>query len=88
MKKIVMTMGLLLAVGATCLPAGEAFSQNYWVVETDKTNNSIVRIYNTEHQLVSESKAGRRIDITKKKERRMLDKLVKQNEALARIGKR
>ena len=68
MKTMILTMGLVLTTAA-------AFSQNYWVVETSKENISIIKIYNSDNQLVSESKTEKRIDINKKKHRRMLDAL-------------
>lgn len=64
-------MGLVLAGAA-------AFSQNYWVVETDKSKTTIVKIYNSDNQLVNEKKVDRRIDVNKKRERRMLDKFAKE----------
>lgn len=81
MKKIVTAMGLVLASAAAILPAGKAFSQNYWVVETNNNKTSIVKIYNESHQLVNEKKVERKIDINKRRERRMLNRLVKQSDA-------
>ena len=75
MRKMIMTMGLVLTAAA-------AFSQNYWVVENEKRNVSIVKIYDSNNQLVSESRIEKRIDINKRKVRRMLYKLAGQNDAL------
>jgi len=71
------------ALMVTLVVAKAQNTQSYWVVETEKEKGSIVKIYNSENQLISESKVARRIDVNKKKERKMLNKLVKQHEALA-----
>jgi hypothetical protein len=81
MKKMMMTIGLVLSVAA-------AYSQNYWVVETDSARRSVVKIYNSENKLVSETAVTRRIDINKKKERKMLNKMLKQNSELSLWSKR
>lgn len=59
-----------------------AKAQNYWVVETEKTGNSVVKIYDSGDKLVSTSQFQRRIDINRKRERKMLNKMVKQQSPL------
>lgn len=82
MKKIVLTVALMVTMLA-------AKAQNFWVVETGTTNQSIVKIYNANNELLNEIKVERKINIRKKKERRALDKLAKSpNNTLAYIGKR
>lgn len=66
-----MTLGLMLTLAA-------GYSQNYWVVETDKKGTSVVKIYDAKNTLLSESKSSRRIDINKRKERKRLNRLLKQ----------
>ncbi|MEJ0034025.1 MAG: hypothetical protein WDO15_28500 [Bacteroidota bacterium] len=78
MKKIVITAALMVAM----IAANAQAKRNYWVVETIAPGTSIVKIYDLNNQLVSEKNAGRRIDITKKKERKMLNKM------LVHVGKR
>ena len=60
--------------------AANAQAKNYWVVETNTTGRSIVKIYDAENKLVDELKVERRIDINKKKERRTLNKMVRSRE--------
>jgi hypothetical protein len=73
MKKLTLTV----ALAAVC--AG-AYAQNYWVVETKgKTSKeSVVKVYDAANNLVSETKIDRLIDIDKKKERRKLNRRVRQ----------
>lgn len=72
----------LIAILLTVFAGLHAQSKtNYWVVETEaKAKNSVVKIYDSNNNLVNESKADRVIDITKKKERRRLNKMVKQHD--------
>jgi len=73
MKKLMITAALMVTMVV-------AKAQNYWVVETDKTNVSVVKIYDSKDQLISESKLARRIDITKRKHRKRLDQMVRSRE--------
>ena len=77
MKKLMITAALMAAIVV-------AKAQNYWVVESNGTQNSIVKIYNADHQLVNEKKLDRRIDINKKRERRLLDKFAKEPVLISR----
>jgi hypothetical protein len=76
MKKMMMTIGLVLLVAA----AYSQTSENYWVVETDSARRCVVKIYNSENKLVSETPVERRIDINKKKVRRMLNRMAGSHE--------
>ncbi|HMJ69180.1 MAG TPA: hypothetical protein VK508_09795 [Cyclobacteriaceae bacterium] len=77
MKKIALMVALLTVCAG-------AYAQKYWVVETEsKTARvSIVKIYDTSNNLLSETKIDRLIDINKKKERRRLNRMVRQSSAL------
>lgn len=76
MKTIIGTALLTLIM----LSAGAQSKTNYWVVESNTTSKgSIVKIYDINNNLIKEQAVARRIDITKKKERKMLNKLTKQS---------
>jgi len=79
MKTIIVTVMLVLVIAG----ANAQNKESYWVVESNSTDKkTIVKIYNTENKLVSEQNVERRIDIRKKKDRRMLNKMVKQSNEL------
>ena len=63
--------------------AAAAQERAYWVVETNSASNdkSIVRIYGKENQLIGETTVDRNIDITRRKERKKLDQLVRAQRA-------
>jgi hypothetical protein len=64
--------------------------ENYWVVETDgKTaRHSIVKIYDGANNLVNERKIDRLIDINRKKERRRLNRMLRQQDSQLLWSKR
>ena len=69
----------------TCLFAGaltgsRAVAQPaYWVIESNinSKDKTIVRVYNLVEQLLAEKEIQRHVDITRKKDRKMLNKFVK-----------
>jgi hypothetical protein len=77
MKKLALIAALLT------LCAG-AYAQNYWVVEAESktAKTSVVKIYDAANNLVNETKIDHRIDINKKKERRRLNRMARQPNAL------
>ena len=86
MKAILMSLTLLLSVfnGAQAQPLNSAPA--YWVVETNVffRDCTIVKFYDQQNQLVHEVKImGVYIDISKPKQKRKLDELLKNyNERL------
>ncbi|HZY83037.1 MAG TPA: hypothetical protein VFE50_26140 [Cyclobacteriaceae bacterium] len=77
MRKLAITVTLLVV----CAGAYAQEKANYWVVETNKENpgKTVVRIYDAENNLVDESNVDRKIDIKSKKERKMLNRMARQN---------
>lgn len=63
---------------------GTAQAQTFWVVETEgKTaKRSVVKIYDAANNLVQERTVDRLIDIRKKKERRRLNRMLRQQDQL------
>lgn len=79
MRKLVFTVTLLAVfAGAN---AQEKTKTNYWVVETNakSSEKSIVRIYDSQNNLVNETDVDRVIDVRSKKERKMLNRMARQN---------
>jgi hypothetical protein len=75
MRKLAITVTLLVVLGT-------AYAQdkaNYWVVETSgKTaTETIVKIYDANHNVIRETRVDRLIDIKKRKERKKLNRMVK-----------
>ncbi len=68
-----------LMIAALMFIGFQLSAQNYWVVETGKEKTSVVKIYDSSNKLLSEQKFARRIDIKRKKERKLLDRMLKQN---------
>jgi hypothetical protein len=79
MRKLAITVTLLVV----CAAAYAQQKTNYWVVEMNGENpgKSVVRIYDAENNLVGESSVDRKIDIHSKKERKMLNRMARQNTA-------
>lgn len=73
---------ITVALVAAVVVANAQEGKNYWVVENDSSGRSLVRIYDGDNRLVSTSNVNRRINILKKKERKMLNKMVKQTNQL------
>lgn len=74
MKKMMITVGFVFAITI-------AYSQNFWVIENQATGPTIVKIYAADNTLVSEQKLKRRVDISRKRDRKMLNKMVRQRDA-------
>ena len=51
----------------------------YWVIESNihSSDKTTIKVYNLVEQLIAQKEVQRRIDITRKKDRKMLDKFVK-----------
>jgi hypothetical protein len=81
---------LLIALLATGFAGANAQKKdNYWVVETEgKSKNSMVKIYDSSNNLLTESKVDRVIDITRKKEKRRLNRMLKQHDSQLLWSKR
>ena len=77
MKKMMVTVAFMVT-----MVVANAQEKNYWVVETDSAGRSVVKIYDVDNRLVSASTAERRINIHKKKERKMLSRMMKQTTQL------
>lgn len=76
-------MGVLIAIGlsATAAVAKEKKNQTYWVVETNAITKdySIIRFYNSSHQLVGEHRLnGVYLDVRKRRDYKRLEKLATQ----------
>lgn len=78
MKKMTIIAFLLTAFTV----ANAQKKETYWVVETEgkMAKNSVVKIYGLANDLLNESKVDRVIDISKKKERRRLNRMARQFE--------
>lgn len=70
-------------------------ADNYWVVETNKFSKgqSIVRIYDRSSHLLHEETVGRSIDISRKRDKRYLNRKVvaitkESDSTIARSNKR
>jgi hypothetical protein len=76
MKKFTLIVTLLAVFGGVSAQKNET----YWVVETEgrMAKQSVVRIYDASNNLVKETTIDRLIDINKKKERRKLNRMLKQ----------
>jgi hypothetical protein len=72
---------LLTLLMVVVISIANAQERKYWVVETAITGNSVVKIYDANHKLVKEMNADRRIDITRRRERKTLNRILKQNDA-------
>lgn len=85
MKKLVMTAVLL-----TAFAAANAQDKNYWVVETkgEHKDRSVVKIYDTNNNLITETNVARVIDINKRKERKKLNRMLKETNSAALWSKR
>jgi len=82
-NRFMITKMLTAAILVTMINVANAQdAKNYWVVETSPAGKSIVRIYDINNKLVKESNVARRIDINKKRERKMLNKMLKNNDDL------
>lgn len=80
MRTTIMTVFFL----AVCAAGFAQKKETYWVVEMEgKTATySIVKIYDVANNLVTERRVDRAIDIHKKKERRRLNRMLKQQDQL------
>jgi hypothetical protein len=74
MRKFTLTLTLLTVFAG-------AYAQNYWVVETKgrATKESIVKIYDVNNNIIRESKVNRLIDINKSKERKRLNRMLRES---------
>jgi len=77
MRKLAITITLLVV----CAGAHAQEKTNYWVVEMNSRNpgKTLVRIYDTENNLVEESNVDRKIDIGSRKERKMLNRMARKS---------
>ncbi|MEI9919580.1 MAG: hypothetical protein WDO14_12345 [Bacteroidota bacterium] len=75
MKKMMITAALMV----TIMVANAQEQKNYWVVETSAAGTSVVKIYDLNNQLVRQVDVGRRIDISRIKERKMLNRMLTDN---------
>jgi hypothetical protein len=65
---------------AGCLSVSQAIAQPaYWVIESNinSMDKTTIKVYNPLDQLIAEKEIQRRVDISRKKDRRMLNKFVK-----------
>lgn len=73
------SLTLLLFIGSMLGTIPATAQKGYWVVESNinTRNFSIVRIYDMNNQLVKETNLHRSLDITRSRDRRMLDRMLK-----------
>ena len=80
MKKIILLLVLLAGSMMTSHGQDVKVIPAYWVVETNvnQKNFSIVRLYDSQHNLIHEVKMeGVYLNVSKLKHRKMLDQLIK-----------
>lgn len=70
---------LLLLIGAMMGVTHADAQKGYWVVESNVNarNYTIVRMYDLNNQLIRETALHRKVEITRGRDRRMLDRMLK-----------